>query len=160
MERVFVAVDRLAAGRHATATGSAVRLAQPRVGRTFWWVLAMLVVLVLISAVTVATAAWLTWRGERIAPVGWLRGVVALVITCTLFYFWFRARRGFVWAWSRLTLFSKIFPLVTLAIAAVPHLLPVVMVTEQIVFSMVLLAMAWTLDTATMRAAFHANDEP
>ena len=88
-----------------------------------------------------------------------MRGVVALVLSMTLFYFWLRARDGFVWAWSRLTLFAKIFPLVTLAIAAIPYLLPVWMVTEQIVFSMLMLAMAWALDSRRMRRVFTAPTE-
>jgi hypothetical protein len=158
MERAFAVLDRLAAGRRAGKRAHADALADPRVGRTFRWALVMLVALLIISAVTVATALWLKRQGEDVGIVGWMRGIVALLITCTLFYFWLRARSGAVWAWSRLTLFSKIFPLVTLAIAAVPNLLPVAIVTEMIVFSMVLLAMAWTLDSRVMRAAFVPRD--
>lgn len=156
MERVLDRLDRLAAGPRAGARVPADALAHPRIGRAFAWVLAMLVALALIGAATIATAAWLDGRGEPIALVGWLRGVVGLGLTLTLFYFWARARDGHVWAWQRLTLFSKIFPFVTLAVAAVPSLLPVWMVTEQIVFAMVMLAMAWTLDSHLMRAAFAA----
>lgn len=157
MERVLDQLDRLAAGRHAGARVPADALARPGIARAFGWVLVMLVALVAIGVVTIATAAWLDGHGETVALVGWMRGVVGLGLTVTLFYFWWRARDGHVWAWKRLTLFSKIFPLATLAVAAVPDLLPAWMVTEQILFAMVMLAMAWTLDSRAMRAAFTAR---
>ncbi|GIG55123.1 hypothetical protein [Demequina activiva] len=156
MTRLFERLDRLAAGRQASTRVSADALGHPRIRLTFRWVLAMLVALVAIAVATVATAAWLDEHGEDVALIGWMRGVIGLVLSTTLFYFWLRARDGYVWAWTRLTLFSKIFPLVTLAIAAVPALLPVWMVTEQIVFSMVMLGMAWALDSRRMRTAFTA----
>jgi hypothetical protein len=75
-------------------------------------------------------------------------------MTVTLFYFAWRAQLGFYWAYSRLRLFSKIFPVVTLVIAAIPGLYPFWMVTEQIVFSLILIGVADYLDSDHMRAAF------
>jgi hypothetical protein len=75
-------------------------------------------------------------------------------MTMTLFYFAWRAQRGFYWAYSRLRLFSKIFPVVTLVIAAIPGLYPLWMVTEQIIFSLILIGVADVLDSDHMRESF------
>jgi len=83
-----------------------------------------------------------------------MRLVVVLAMTMTLFYFAWRAQRGFYWAYSRLRLFSKIFPIVALVTAAIPGLYPLWMITEQIVFSLILIGVADYLSTDHMREAF------
>jgi hypothetical protein len=83
-----------------------------------------------------------------------MRLVVVLAMTMTLFYFAWRAQRGFYWAYSRLRLFSKIFPIVALVTAAIPGLYPLWMITEQICFSLILLGIADYLSTDHMRAAY------
>jgi hypothetical protein len=80
--------------------------------------------------------------------------IVVLGMTMTLFYFAWRAQRGYYWAYSRLRLFSKIFPIVALVTAAVPGLYPLWMITEQIVFSLILIGIANYLSTDHMRAAY------
>jgi hypothetical protein len=83
-----------------------------------------------------------------------MRCFVVLGMTATLFYFVWRARLGYYWAYSRLRLFSRIFPVVTLVIAAIPGLYPIWMITEQILFSVVLIGVADYLGSDHMRAAF------
>jgi hypothetical protein len=90
----------------------------------------------------VAVAVVLTVRGDQVPWAVWMRSGVVLAMTLTLFYFAWRAQRGYYWAYSRLRLFSKIFPVVTLVIAAIPGLYPLWMVTEQIVFSLVLIGVS------------------
>jgi hypothetical protein len=77
-----------------------------------------------------------------------------LGITITLFYFAWRAARGFYWAYSRLRLFSKIFPIVTLVIATIPGLYPLWMTVEQVIFSFLLIGVGDLLTTDHMRDAF------
>lgn len=114
----------------------------------------LLIVELLIGAAAVGVAVALQLNGQRIPWAVWMRSVVVLGMTATLFYFAWRAQRGYYWAYSRLRLFSKIFPVVTLVIAAIPGLYPLWMVTEQIVFSLILIGVADYLDSDHMRAAF------
>jgi len=79
---------------------------------------------------------------------------VVLAMTVTLYYFAWRASAGYWWAYSRLRLFSQIFPIVTLVIAAIPGLYPLWMVIEQIVFSLLLIGVADILRSDHMRDAF------
>ena len=102
----------------------------------------------------VVVAVVLLLRGDEVAWVVWMRLVVVLGMTMTLFYFAWRAQRGFYWAYSRLRLFSKIFPIVALVTAAIPGLYPLWMITEQICFSLILLGIADYLSTDHMRAAY------
>ncbi|WP_426624554.1 hypothetical protein ACPPVW_00150 [Leifsonia sp. McL0607] len=96
----------------------------------------------------------LTLDGALVPFAVWMRSVVVLGMTVTLFYFAWRAQKGYYWAYARLRLFSKIFPVVTLVIAAIPGLYPFWMVTEQIVFSLILIGVADYLDSDHMREAF------
>ncbi len=93
-------------------------------------------------------------HGGSVSGIVWYRLVVIFGLTATLFYFVWRAGRGFYWAYSRLRLFSMVFPVVALASSAVPGLYPSWMIVEQILFSVVLLAIAVVLSSAHMRAVF------
>jgi len=86
----------------------------------------------------------------------WMRTVVVLGMTATLFYFAWRASLGWRWAYLRLRLFAQIFPVITLVLAAIPGLYPVWMVTEQIVFSLIMIGIADFLTSDHMRATFAA----
>jgi hypothetical protein len=99
-------------------------------------------------------AVVLTLDGVAVAFPVWMRSVIVLGMTVTLFYFAWRARAGYYWAYSRLRLFAKIFPVVTLVIAAIPGLYPLWMVTEQIAFSLILIGVADYLDSDHMRSVF------
>jgi hypothetical protein len=114
----------------------------------------LLVAELLIGTTAVVVAVVLTFDGVSVPFAVWMRSVVVLGMTVTLFYFAWRARKGYYWAYSRLRLFSKIFPVVTLVIAAIPGLYPLWMVTEQIVFSLILIGVADYLDSDHMREAF------
>ncbi len=79
-------------------------------------------------------------------------------MTLTLGYFAWRASGGWRWAYQRLRLFSQIFPVVTLVMAAIPGLYPGWMVTEQILFSLVMIGIADFLTSDHMRHAYRPLD--
>ncbi|MDN4595800.1 hypothetical protein [Leifsonia virtsii] len=154
METLLARLDRIAGGRHAGYRVPDEARDHPRTRRAFTviaWLLALELVIGL-SAVVVAVV--LTAGGVQVGFAVWMRSVIVLGMTVTLFYFAWRARAGYYWAYSRLRLFAKIFPVVTLVIAAIPGLYPLWMVTEQIVFSLILIGVADYLDSDHMRASF------
>lgn len=154
MESLLRRLDRIAGGRHAGYTVPEEGRDHPRTRRAFVVIAWLLVAELLIGTTAVVVAVVLTFDGVSVPFAVWMRSVVVLGMTVTLFYFAWRARKGYYWAYSRLRLFSKIFPVVTLVIAAIPGLYPLWMVTEQIVFSLILIGVADYLDSDHMREAF------
>jgi hypothetical protein len=154
VESVSLRIDRIAGGRHADHTISAEMRSDPRTHRVFVAITWLLVAELLLATAALAVPVMLHLRGDAVAWVVWMRLVAVLAMTSTLFYFAWRAQRGFYWAYSRLRLFSKIFPVVALVTAAIPGLYPLWMVTEQIVFSLILLAICDYLSTDHMREAY------
>jgi hypothetical protein len=154
MENLVSRVDRIAGGSQSTFVIAPEMRDHPRTRRAFKAIVWLLVLEVVIGVAAVAVALLIAVGGGPVPWPVWMRTVVVLGMTGTLFYFAWRARHGFYWAYSRLRLFSKIFPIVTLVLAAIPGLYPLWMVTEQIVFSLVLIGVADYLDSDHMRAAF------
>jgi hypothetical protein len=122
--------------------------------RTFAGIRWILASEILVGLFSIVTAIVLTASGQSVDWAVWFRSVAVLAITITLFYFAWRAARGFYWAYSRLRLFSKIFPIVTLVIATIPGLYPLWMTVEQIIFSFLLIGVGDLLTTDHMREAF------
>jgi hypothetical protein len=154
VESVLLEIDRLAGGRHADHTISEEMRTDPKTRRAFVAITWLLAAGLLLGILAVSVALVLHVRGNEVPLVVWMRLVVVLAMTMTLFYFAWRAQRGFYWAYSRLRLFSKIFPIVALVTAAIPGLYPLWMITEQIVFSLILLGISDYLSTDHMRAAY------
>ncbi|MHB8300173.1 MAG: hypothetical protein ACYDDW_16805 [Dermatophilaceae bacterium] len=154
VESVLLDIDRLAGGRHADHTISAEMRTHPKTRRVFVAITWLLAAELLLGTAAVAVAVMIHVRGGDVPWVVWMRLVVVLAMTMTLFYFAWRAQRGFYWAYSRLRLFSKIFPVVALVTAAIPGLYPLWMITEQIVFSLILIGVADYLSTDHMREAY------
>ena len=154
MESLLGRLDRIAGGRHAGYTVPEEGRDHPRTRRAFVVIAWLLVAELVIGTTAVVIALVLTLGGTGVPFAVWMRSVVVLGMTVTLFYFAWRAQKGYYWAYSRLRLFSKIFPVVTLVIAAIPGLYPLWMVTEQIVFSLILIGVADYLDSDHMREAF------
>jgi cation transport ATPase len=153
VENVLLEIDRIAGGRHADHTISEQMRTDPRTRRVFVAVTWLLVVELVIGTAALVVPVMLQMRHE-VPWIVWMRLVVVLAMTMTLFYFAWRAQRGFYWAYSRLRLFSKIFPIVALVTAAIPGLYPLWMVTEQIFFALILLGIAEYLSTDHMREAY------
>lgn len=154
MESIFALLDRLAGGKHAGYQVPDEGRDHPRTKRSFLAIAWLLVAELIIGLIAVGIAVSLTLRGEVVPFVAWMRCVVVLGMTATLFYFLWRATKGYYWAYSRLRLFAKIFPVVTLVLAAIPGLYPVWMITEQIIFSLILIGVADYLDSDHMRRVF------
>lgn len=95
--------------------------------------------------------------GDPVPFAVWMRTFIVLAMTVTLFSFAWRASRGWYWAYSRLRLFAQIFPVITLVMAAIPGLYPAWMVTEQIVFSLIMIGIADFLTSDHMREAFRRD---
>ena len=153
VENVLLQIDRIAGGRHGDHTISEEMRTDPRTRRVFVAITWLLAIELLLGAGALAVPVLLRMRDE-VALVVWMRLVVVLAMTITLFYFAWRAQRGYYWAYSRLRLFSKIFPIVALVSAAIPGLFPLWMVSEQIVFALILLGIAEYLSTEHMREAY------
>jgi hypothetical protein len=159
-ERLLLVVDRIAAGRWAThRVGEAVR-SDPRTSavfaRTAWLLLAAFV----IGAGAVVEAVARARAGDHVTPLVWWRLVVILAIASTLFYFVWRASLGFWWAYSRLRLFSLVFPVIAVGSSLVPGLYPEWMVVEQVLFSAVLLLVRWVLSAPHLRLAYARPQRP
>jgi len=153
VESVLLEIDHLAGGRHGNHTISEEMRTDPRTRRVFVVVTWLLVVELVLGTAALVVPVMLQMRRE-VPWVVWMRLAVVLVMTITLFYFAWRAQHGYYWAYSRLRLFSKIFPIVALVTAAIPGLYPLWMVTEQIFFALILLGIAEYLSTNHMREAY------
>jgi len=153
-ERVLVWVDRLAAGRCATLRIGESDRTDPRTRLAFSRVTSLLLAEFLIGTGALAVAIRLSRSGEAVSPLVWWRLVVIFGIATTLFYFVWRARLGLWWAYSRLRLFSLVFPVVAVTTCLIPGLYPAWMVGEQLLFSAILLLVRWVLSTPHLRAAY------
>ncbi|MDQ1204511.1 hypothetical protein [Microbacterium sp. SORGH_AS_0862] len=158
METFLLRIDRLAGGRMAGYRVDSPD--DPRVSRAFRAITILLVACFLLGIATVATSAWLTASGEDVGFAVWMRCLVVLGITTTLFYFLWRARAGWYWAVRRLQLFSRIFPIVALVLAAIPGLYPWWVISEQIVFAILLIGVSDYLQSDYLRAAYPKPKHP
>ncbi|KQT74392.1 hypothetical protein [Microbacterium sp. Leaf436] len=145
-------LDRIAGGRHADHRVAVS--ADPRVVRSFRSVTVLLAIGFVLGIATVVVALVMTLNGADVGFAVWMRCLVVLAITTTLFYFLWRARAGWYWAFRRLQLFSRIFPIVALVLAAIPGLYPFWVVTEQILFAVLLIGVSDYLQSDVMRAAY------
>lgn len=152
VERLHLRIDRLVGGRHAEYRISEELRADPKIRKAFVAITGLLVIEFTLGITVLAVPVMLNMRD--VPSIVWMRLLVVLAMTTTLFYFAWRAQRGYYWAYSRLRLFSKIFPVVALVTASVPGLYPLWMVSEQIVFSLVMLGIAEYLSTDHMRLAY------
>ena len=154
LETLLLRLDRIAGGRQAGVSISEDDRTHPRTRRAFTWIFWLLLVELVLGLGAVVIALLLAVNGEPVSLAVWMRTVIVLAMTATLFYFAWRAAKGWRWAYLRLRLFSQIFPVITLVIAAIPNLYPVWMVTEQIIFSLIMIGIADFLTSDHMRAAF------
>ncbi len=148
-------LDRIAAGRRQRDLRAPAELvtapAVPRGFRMIRWILTAEIVIGLVALI-IALVHLLGGTPDGLAV--WMRGIVVLGLTLGLGYFALRAGQGWYWAYMRLRLFSRIFPTVTLVIAAIPGLYPFWMVLEQIVFSLLMIGIGDIATSDAMRTAF------
>jgi hypothetical protein len=160
LEPLLRRLDRIAGGRHADLEVPASMLEHRKTKRAFTWITWLLAVEVVLGFAAVVVAVVIALNHGQVPFAVWMRSVVVLGMTVTLFYFSWRASRGWYWAYQRLRLFAQIFPIITLVMAAIPNLYPAWMVTEQIVFSLIMIGVADILIGDHMRTAFRRPDRP
>jgi hypothetical protein len=153
-ERLLVWVDRLAAGRQATLRVDEVGRTDPRTDAAFTRVAWLLLAEFVVGGGALVEAVTLTRRGDVVPGRVWWRLLVIFGIATTLFYFVWRARLGYWWAYSRLRLFSLVFPLVAISTCLIPGLYPPWMIAEQVLFSAVLLVVRRVLSSAHLRSVY------
>jgi hypothetical protein len=158
LEGVLARVDRFAGGSQASLVVDDAARTHPRTVRTFTIIAWLLVLEAALSLALLVTAVALATHGDHVPLIVWPRAIAVLGITLSLFYFCLRARSGRYWAYRRLSLFSRIFPVVALVLAAVPGLYPIWMTFEQVVFALVLIGIGLYLRSAHMRAVFARPD--
>lgn len=154
MFEILRPLDRFAAGRNAEYRVSDLMRDHPRTLRSFRGIRWILAAEVVVGIAAVVIAVVLTSDGIGVGWAVWFRSVAVLAITGTLYYFATRAAEGYYWAYSRLKLFSRIFPIVTLVVATIPGLYPLWMTIEQVVFSLLMIGIGDLLLTDHMREAF------
>lgn len=154
LESLLLRLDRLAGGRGAGITISEEARTHPKTMRAFTWIMWLLVAELLLGIGAVVVALLFAVNGEAVPFAVWMRTVVVLAMTVTLFYFAWRAKLGWRWGYQRLRLFAQIFPVITLVMAAIPGLYPAWMVTEQIIFSLIMIGIADFLTSDHMREAY------
>ena len=153
-------LDKFAAGKQVTVRIDPDLVHHPRTRRSFRGIRWILAAEVVVGLAAVVIAIVLTVNGVQVAWAVWFRSVVVLGITVTLYYFATRGAEGYYWGYSRLRLFSRIFPIVTLVIATIPGLYPLWMTIEQIIFSLLMIGIGDILTTDHMRAAFPRPGKP
>ncbi|OZD55435.1 hypothetical protein CH252_06075 [Rhodococcus sp. 06-1477-1B] len=152
LEPALRRLDRIAGGRQADHRVTVSD--DPKVHRAFRAITLLLAAGFVLGVATVAIALVMTMNGDDVGFAVWMRCLVVLGITTTLFYFLWRARVGWYWAFRRLQLFSRIFPVVALVLAAIPGLYPFWVVTEQILFAILLIGVSDYLQSDAVRAAY------
>ncbi|OIH97392.1 hypothetical protein BIU90_15680 [Curtobacterium sp. MCBA15_001] len=147
-------LDRIAGGRQADHVIQREMLEHPATIRSFRWIRWLLVAETVVGLAAIVVAVVLTRDGQTVPWAVWFRATVVLLITMTLYLFAWRAQLGYSWAYQRLRLFSRIFPIVTLVVAAIPGLYPFWMVIEQILFSVLMVGIGDVLTSDHMRTTF------
>lgn len=112
-EQLFRRIDRIAGGRQAAVRIPDSALHHPRTARDFRWTTWLLVAELVIGAGVVVIAVGLAATGHQVPLSAWMRSVVVLGMTATLFSFEARSAAGWRRANRRLRLFSQIFPVIT-----------------------------------------------
>ncbi|WP_009884736.1 hypothetical protein [Brevibacterium aurantiacum] len=153
-ENLFAKIDRIAGGSKAGLIVPAEGLAHPKTKRAFAWITGLLAFELVLGVGAVVVAVIIAGNGEPVPFAVWMRTVVVLAMTATLFYFFWRSTKGYYWGYQRLRLFARIFPVITLVMAAIPGLYPIWMITEQIVFSLIMIGVGDFVTGDHMREVF------
>ncbi|WP_029150529.1 hypothetical protein [Microbacterium indicum] len=152
LETLLRRVDRLAGG--SLRDIRVPRVADPRAALALRWVAWIFVGCLALGVATITIALVLTVEGSAPSLVVWMRCLVLFAITASLFYFLWRAQLGWYWAFRRLQLFTRIFPVVAIVLALIPGLFPVWVIAEQLLFGVLLIAAQVLLVSRPVREAF------
>jgi hypothetical protein len=153
LEQLLLRIDRLAGGRQASVSIPPNALAHEKTVSAFRWIRLLLIVELVLGLGAAGYAVFLAEEGGSVPLSARMRTMVVLAMTATLFYSAWPASLGWRWASMRLRLFSQIFPVITLVLSAIPGLYPAWMVTEQIVFSLIMMGLGDFLTSDHIRDA-------
>ncbi len=154
VEGVARVLDRLGGGRQAVLRLPPEHTDHPRTSRALRAVAIGIGAAFALDLVAVVVALATSGTGAQVSGVVWVRLVMISLLTASLFYFVWRAARGWWWAYSRLRLFTVIFPVVAVGTCLVPGLYPTWMIVEQVALAVVLLGVAGVLNSRHMREAY------
>ena len=154
IEAVARVLDRIGGGRHAALRVPSEHTEHPETRRILSDVATGITAAFALDVSAVLLAVLRTELGSQLSWVIWSRLVMISLLTASLFYFVWRAQRGWWWAYSRLRLFSLIFPAVAVATCLVPGLYPTWMIVEQLVLAGILLVVASLLNSRHLRSAY------
>ncbi|WP_235343911.1 hypothetical protein [Brevibacterium sp. UCMA 11754] len=94
MENLFAKIDRIAGGSKAGLIVPAEGLAHPKTKRAFAWITGLLAFELVLGVGAVVFAVIIARAGEPVPFAVWMRTVVVLGMTATLFYFFWRSTKA------------------------------------------------------------------
>jgi hypothetical protein len=97
---LLLRLDRIAGGRQPGVSISEDDRSHPRTRRAFTWIFWLLPVELVLGPGAVVIALLLAVNGEPVSLAVWMRTVVVVAMTATLFSFAWRAATGWRWASS------------------------------------------------------------
>lgn len=154
VEAVARVLDRIGGGRKAHLRVPAEHREHPETRRILADVAAGITAAFSLDVAAVLLGVMWSELGVQLSWVVWMRLVMIALLTASLYYFVWRAMHGWWWAYSRLRLFTIIFPMVAIGTCLVPGLYPTWMIVEQLVLAAILLVVARLLNSAHLRAAY------
>jgi hypothetical protein len=154
IEAIARVLDRIGGGRHAALRVPAEHSDHPESRRILSDVATGITAAFSLDLAAVLLAVLRTEMGTPLTWIVWMRLIMISLLTASLFYFVWRAQRGWWWAYSRLRLFTIIFPVVAVGTCLVPGLYPTWMIVEQVALALILVVVASLLNSRHLRAAY------
>jgi hypothetical protein len=160
VEAVARVLDRIGGGRKARLRVPAEHTEHPESRRILADVATGITAAFSLDVAAVLLAVVRTEMGAQLSWIVWIRLVMISLLTASLYYFVWRAQHGWWWAYSRLRMFSIIFPVVAVATCFIPGLYPTWMIIEQVVLAAILLVVAKLLHSRHLREAYVRPGSP
>ncbi|MDC5695719.1 hypothetical protein OO014_00475 [Intrasporangium calvum] len=160
VEVVARVLDRIGGGRKARLRVPAEHTEHPESRRILADVATGITAAFSLDVAAVLLAVVRNEMGDSLSWIVWTRLVMISLLTASLYYFVWRAQRGWWWAYSRMRLFTIIFPVVAVASCFIPGLYPTWMVIEQVALAGILVVVAALLNSRHLRAAYVKPEPP
>lgn len=154
VEAIARVLDRIGGGRQAHLRVPSEEVDHPATQRILADVTMGITAAFSLDVAAVLVAFLRSEMGSELSWVVWTRLVMISLLTASLYYFVWRARHGWWWAYSRLRMFTIIFPAVAVATCLVPGLYPTWMIVEQVVLAAILVVVARLLNSRHLRGAY------
>lgn len=154
VESLARVLDRIGGGRKAALRVPTEHVDHPESRRILSDVATGITAAFSLDVAAVLLAVVRTEMGAQLSWIVWTRLVMISLLTASLYYFVWRAQRGWWWAYSRMRVFSIIFPVVAVGTCLIPGLYPTWMIVEQVVLAGILVVVARLLNSRHLRAAY------